>query len=80
MTHRKGLCGEWITVPGFGDRFFSGTAHENSAVRTWLIARFRQPPMSLTSTGATTLANNMGFRSSGTLTATHVNLAAGFEF
>ena len=72
MVTRKGLCGEWITVPGFGDRFFSGVAHENNNVRNWLIARFQAAPMLLSATNATNLATNMGFRTSGTLTSTQL--------
>ncbi len=33
---RKGLCGEWLRVGGV-DRFFSGTAHESTTIRTWLM-------------------------------------------
>ncbi len=30
---RKGLCGEWLNIPGWGERFFTGVAHENPLVR-----------------------------------------------
>ena len=34
-TLRRKLCGEWLTIGGT-NRFFSGIAHENPAVRGWL--------------------------------------------
>jgi hypothetical protein len=62
LVTRKGLCGEWINVPGFGDRFFSVLAHENSLVRTWLIGRFTS---TLGATVATTLVgSSFGFKTS----------------
>lgn len=38
LTLRRRLCGEWLTVAGT-NRFFTGIAHENPAVRTWLLGK-----------------------------------------
>jgi hypothetical protein len=37
-NNRRMLCGEWLNVPGVGDRFFTAAAHETLAIRTWLSA------------------------------------------
>jgi hypothetical protein len=62
-------CGDWIEVPGQGDRFFPVAAHEDPLVRTYLIGKFQDPPLSRSPTQAATLATQLNFRSSiGTVT------------
>lgn len=64
-VNRRGLCGEWVNVPGFGDRFFTTPAHENPTVRSWLIARFQNAPLVLSASAATNMANALLFKGSG---------------
>ncbi|MCC7053732.1 MAG: hypothetical protein IT355_10730 [Gemmatimonadaceae bacterium] len=59
LVTRKGLCGEWINVPGFGDRFFTANAHEQTAVRTWLLGRFQA---ALGAVAGTNMVNSLNFK------------------
>lgn len=68
-TNRRGLCGEWINVPGLGERFFTTPAHELNNVRLWLIGRFQMAPLSLGATAATNLANSLNFKNNTALTS-----------
>jgi hypothetical protein len=62
-TYRRALCGEWINVPGFGERFYTADAHTNNTIRLWLSDGSRL--------GAT-LTTNLGFQNGGVLTAAQV--------
>jgi hypothetical protein len=58
----KANCGEWITLPGVGDKFFTVNSHESGAVRTYLLGKFAQAPISRVGAAGQALADSMNFK------------------
>lgn len=56
---RKRLCGEWLNIPGWGERFFSGASHELPAVRAGI--RTQLVASGVSGATADTRLNNLNF-------------------
>ena len=57
---RKSLCGEWLNIPGWGERFYTAASHENPLARAAIRAQLQSQGVS--GGTADTRLDSLGFK------------------